>query len=373
MNKNQLCILIAPLDWGLGHLTRCVPIIKHIQASKHKVIFAGNNVQQIFIKNTFPNLECIFLEGYNVTYAKTKTAQIPKIIAQIPRLKKVIKREHLWLQSIIKSHKIDGIISDNRYGLFHSHIPNVLLTHQLQIKSGYGHWVDKFILKLHYNFIDKFQQCWVVDTAEDAGLSGDLAHPHEMPKKAKVSYIGLLSQCDIAIPEKEISDECLVLILLSGAEPQRSMLSSILWNKAIKSDRHIIFVEGSEQAITPTNIPDHIDYHKSLSAEDLKMAIEVASIVICRSGYSSLMDLIAMKKQAILIPTPGQTEQEYLANRMHKKNIFMAATQHKFDIHTSLLNASLFPFAPNNYEACFSQHKAPIDQWLKQLSIAKKV
>ncbi|MCC6187231.1 MAG: glycosyl transferase family 28 [Chitinophagaceae bacterium] len=372
MNKKQLRILIAPLDWGLGHVTRCVPIITHIQEAQHKVIFAGNNVQQAFIKNTFPNIECIFLEGYNVAYAKSKAAQIPKMIAQIPRLKKAIKREHLWLQNVVKSHKIDGVISDNRYGLFQSHVPNILLTHQLQIKSGYSKWIDKFLLKMHYNFIDNFHQCWVVDTTEDTGLSGDLAHPRVLPKKAKTRYIGLLSQCRIAKEKKAKDEDNLVLILLSGAEPQRSILSSILWKKAIKSDRHILFVEGSQQAIAPTIIPDHIDYHKSLSASDLHKAIAAASIVICRSGYSSLMDLIAMQKKAILIPTPGQTEQEYLAKRMHKKKIFMAASQQKFDIQTSLLNASVFPFAQNDFQQLFDMHQAPLNNWFAAIIKAKK-
>ena len=135
MNKKQLRILVAPLDWGLGHVTRCVPIIRHIIALGHQVVFAGNHSQQQYIRSVFPKIDCVLLDGYNVQYAKTRMGLIPKIIAQIPRFKKCIKSEHQWLQSVLKTHHIDAVISDNRYGLYSTQVPCVLMTHQLQIQS----------------------------------------------------------------------------------------------------------------------------------------------------------------------------------------------------------------------------------------------
>lgn len=367
MNNKQLRILVAPLDWGLGHVTRCVPVIKHILKLGHQVVFGGNTNQQKYIKQNFPSIELLFLEGYNVQYAKTKTGLLPKIIAQIPRLKRCIKKEHQWLQNVIKSHHIDAVISDNRYGLYSSHVPCILMTHQLQIRSGMSSYFDKVLLKIHYRFIEKFSRCWVVDVPEDEGLSGVLAHPSVFPK-IETEYIGLLSQC-AGLPEKKKKkeDDFIVLVLLSGTEPQRTILSEMLWKKAIKSDKHFIYVEGSENAIPPSVIPDHISYHKRLSEKELIIAIGAASIVICRSGYSSLMDLLAMGKRAILIPTPGQTEQEYLAKLMHEKKIFMSARQHKFDIQTSILNATLFPYRTIQYGNAFELHKTVLEQWLKEV------
>lgn len=368
MNKKQLRILVAPLDWGLGHVTRCVPVIRHITKLGHTVVFAGNSSQQQYIKGVFPCIEILHLEGYNVQYARTKLGLLPKIITQIPRLKKCIKTEHIWLQKTIKTHRIDAVISDNRYGLYSMHIPCVLMTHQLQIRTGVGTSLDRILLKIHYRFIEKYNRCWVVDVAEDDGLSGALAHPSILPK-IKTNYIGLLSQC-AGIKEKAKKDEdFIVLILLSGTEPQRSILSEILWKKAIKSDKHFVFVEGSENTVSPSVIPEHISYHKRLTEKELFIAIEAASIVICRSGYSSLMDLLAMGKKAILIPTPGQTEQEYLAKLMHEKKIFMSAKQHKFDIQTSLLNATLFPYRAIHYGNAFDIHKKIIEEWLSEIAL----
>jgi hypothetical protein len=144
-------------------------------------------------------------------------------------------------------------------------------------------------------------------------------------------------------------------------------LSDILWKKAVKSDKHIIYIEGSEKTPTPSYIPDHISYHKRLSEEELFVALEAADYVICRSGYSSLMDMLAMGKKAILIPTPGQTEQEYLAALMHRKKIFMSAKQHKFDIQTSILNASLFPYRTIEYGNDFEIHKKVLENWIADL------
>lgn len=366
MNKKQLRILVAPLDWGLGHVTRCVPIIRHISTLGHQVIFAGNNSQQQYIRSIFKKIDCIDLDGYNVQYAKTRMGLIPKIIAQIPRFKKCIKSEHLWLQSAIKTHQIDAVISDNRYGLYSTQVPCVLMTHQLQIQSGLSIHLDKILLKIHYRFIEKFTECWVVDVAEDEGLSGALAHPVSLPK-VKTNYIGLLSQCAAKPIKKKFDEEEIVLVLLSGVEPQRSLLSEILWKKAVKSDKHIIYIEGSEKTPTPSYIPDHISYHKRLSEEELFVALEAADYVICRSGYSSLMDMLAMGKKAILIPTPGQTEQEYLAALMHRKKIFMSAKQHKFDIQTSILNASLFPYRTIEYGNDFEIHKKVLENWIADL------
>lgn len=365
MKKKQLRILVAPLDWGMGHLTRCVPLISHIIALGHQVVFAGDETQRQYVQKTFPELETVYLEGYNVQYSRSRYGLMPRLIGQIPRLKKCIKREHFWLQEIVKLHGIDAVISDNRYGLYHQSIPCVIMTHQLQVLSGLNAYVDRLLRKVHYRFLEKFSACWVVDIPEDNGLSGLLAHPAQLPSLT-VRYLGLLSQLKRQ-PHPQAQEDSIVLILLSGTEPQRSMLAAQLWSKAIKSDRHIIFVEGSEQAQEPSLIPDHISYHKRLNAHELDLALAEASLVICRSGYSTIMDLFALGKKAILIPTPGQTEQEYLAKILHKKKIFMAASQYKFDIHTSLLNAAVFPFRTIDYGDAFERYKGVLADWIKQI------
>ncbi len=366
MDKTSKRILIAPLDWGLGHVSRCVPIIQYIVSTGHQVILAGNESQQKYLQTIFPQLAYLQLNGYNVQYATTKLAFMPKLLMQIPKIRSAIRREYLWLQEQIKIHRIDAVISDNRYGLYSTLAPCVLLTHQLHILSGMGLTVDALVQRWHYQFIQKFDQCWVVDIQENNGLSGMLAHPQYLPK-LPTKYIGLLSQCADQ-PKTMVKQEHYLLVLLSGAEPQRSILFDMLWQQALVYDGKIIFVAGSQSAHIPTYIPAHIQYVPLASAMELSELINGANYVICRSGYSSIMDLTALDKKAILIPTPGQTEQEYLAKYLFRKGMFFSADQAQFELKKTMKQVAAFPFQKNKIDQPFLRFKSVVDDLIAALS-----
>ena len=223
-------ILIAPLDWGLGHTTRCIPLIRHIQQLGHVPVVAGNQAQRTFIEETFGNIENIHLEGYNISYSGWNRFSQAGLLSQLPRIQKTITAEHKWLQQLSHEIKIDGIISDNRYGLFHDTIPSVIITHQLNVLSGLGNITDRAILKIHYSYLNRFQNTWVADAPGEKNLGGKLSHPAVLPRHTK--YIGLLSQFEEV--NSNIDPDHYILILLSGPEPQRSILSRILWQQAIE-------------------------------------------------------------------------------------------------------------------------------------------
>lgn len=367
MSKKQLRILVAPLDWGLGHVSRCVPIIRSLREMGHAVLFAGNSSQQSFVKNHFPDLIFLDLKGYNVRYSRSKRTLLLKIISQIPGIQQSIRFERKWLASVVKEQDIDAVISDNRYGLYHPDIPCVILTHQLQVLSGSGWPLDALLRKIHYRYLQRFSECWIVDVPDrDTNLSGMMGHPSVMPA-LRTRYIGLLSQFH---PEasRPLQKEPEVLILLSGAEPQRQILADQLWKKALTSDHLICFITGSEHSDAPEYVPDHIHFYKRISGELLAKELRQADYVICRSGYSSIMDLIALNKRAILIPTPGQTEQEFLAKHMHRSGLFPEARQQKFDIDTSILNAGLFTYAEHDFSEAFTLHMRVLREWLSVIA-----
>ncbi len=359
-NSNTKRFLLSTLDWGLGHTTRIIPVIRHIQTLGHTVVFAGNEPQRNFINEVFPNIETVRLDGYKVRYSNTSWGLIPSLISQIPRLLKVIRQEHEWLLQYTKKEKIDGIISDNRYGLHNPHIPSVILTHQLQVLTGMGNMCDAIARKLHYSFLNKFNQCWVVDVADIPNLSGKLGHPATLPPHAK--YIGLLSQMEASA---ELLTEEHILILLSGPEPQRSILSQLLWQQTQTLNRKIVFVEGSNDAPTPTHIPPHITYHKLLTHKELQPLIMRAAMVVCRSGYSTLMDLTALHKKAILIPTPYQTEQEYLGKYLHEQGIYYSTPQKDFNLTNALTQAAQFPFKDVGLGSRHEGYKGVTEEWIK--------
>lgn len=356
-------ILIAPLDWGLGHTTRCVPIIDRLLRSGHIPIFAGNDWQRNYIRLTFPGLETLDLPGYEVRYSSNKQQFLSAIGAQIPRIFRTIRQEHDWLLRLARGRSLDGIISDNRYGLHHPTIPSVFLTHQLQVMSGMRGLADRALLRLHIRFISKFPECWVVDLPGGENLGGKLSHPKRQPPNTQ--YIGLLSQ--LAGTNTRPEEEQHLLILLSGPEPQRTILSDLLWQQLSSRREHTVFVEGTKRIPAKTNIPKQIEYHRELTREELLPLLQRASMVVCRSGYSSLMDLVALGKKAILIPTPGQTEQEYLGKYLHGQGVFFCSDQMGFQFEQALEEARHFPFNALSVPGAFALYEQKLDQWIARL------
>jgi hypothetical protein len=138
-------ILVAPLDWGLGHATRCIPIIRELLVQDCDVWLAGEGAQEQLLKNEFPELPFLDLPGYRIRYAKTKRGLLWKMIQQGPKMQQAIRYEHRWLKKAVKEHGFDAVISDNRYGLYHSSVPSFFITHQLTIKSPLGKWTEKIL------------------------------------------------------------------------------------------------------------------------------------------------------------------------------------------------------------------------------------
>ena len=362
-------ILIAPLDWGMGHTTRCMPIIAYLLSLGHVVKVACNQSQRSFIEETFSGIDFIHLNGYNITYSKWNKWAQAGLISQMPGILKTIKSEHKWLKNLVKDQKIDGIISDNRYGLYHSIIPSVIMTHQLRVRSGLGQLADQAIQHIHFKQLERFNNSWVVDNPSKPDLGGALSHSESIPANAE--YIGLLSRFSDLTDTLNTSglknNDSEVLIMLSGPEPQRSEISCILWQQATKYPGKISFIEGREDVLTPVYIPAHISYYKRLTSDQLLPLLAKADIVICRSGYSSLMDLTALRKKAILIPTPGQTEQIYLSKYLDKGGVFYATSQKGFDLAASLKNVDSFPFKTPIPDSSFMLFKQVVKGWVESL------
>ena len=356
-------ILIAPLDWGGGHTTRCMPIISYLRHLGHNPIVAGNATQISIIKDTYNNkIQTVHLDGYNIRYSALNRVLQAGLLFQMPGILSKIKQEHEWLKQAVKEHKLHGVLSDNRYGLHHSTIPTVIMTHQLHVLTGLGSAADGILQRLHYRQLNKFGSTWIADTEAAPGLAGKLSHTEHMPER--YSYIGLLSRfATPVVPEPQGGGG--ILVLLSGPEPQRSILSAILWRQAVTyKGSNITFVAGSKDAQIPDNIPPHITYHKRLGSEALQPLLRAADMVLCRSGYSSIMDLIALGKKAILIPTPGQTEQEYLGKMLHERGAFYSTAQSGFQLDSALKEAGTFLYTPIAATNAYRQFETVVDEWL---------
>ncbi len=273
---------------------------------------------------------------------------------------KTIKAENEWLMHEATYNHYDGIISDNRYGMYHPHIPSVIMTHQVLAQSGMGSMIDNMLRGIHYKRLGRFNVCWVVDVEGTPNLAGKLAHPDVMPANAR--YIGLLSQI-----EQRATSEQHILVLLSGPEPQRTILADKLWEQVKNYNGKIVFVEGSDNVTDKGIIPSHIEYYKRITKEVLEPLIANASLVICRSGYSTLMDLVVLGKKAVLIPTPGQTEQVFLGRHLHKQGMYYCVSQNEFILDDVLADIKNFSFKMPTLKNPHQQYMAVVDDWLDSL------
>lgn len=329
MNRKR--ILVAPLDWGLGHATRCIPVIRELQKQNAEVIIGSNGKPLKILQQEFPDLEYCIIKGYDIKYSRSSSFAAA-IIPQIPKLIYSGFDEHKKLKGLIAELKLDGVISDNRFGLYSNKIPCVFMTHQVGIiMPPVFKWAEYFIYKLNFNIMNKFDCCWIPDFAGTENLSGILSHKYPMPEQTK--FIGLLSRFKKHEPV-EIKNE--LLVILSGPEPQRTVLEEKLLIQLQELNLKTILVRGTPGTETELKAAPNITAVSHLKAEELNIAMMQSKYVVSRSGYSTIMDLGATGKRAMLIPTPGQTEQEYLGKYFHDKNIFYSKSQSEFSLKNAI-------------------------------------
>jgi UDP-N-acetylglucosamine transferase subunit ALG13 len=233
----------------------------------------------------------------------------------------------------MKSLNIQAVISDNRYGLYNKNIHSIFITHQLTIDTPYRS-LTSFIQFLNYQRIENFDECWVPDFKdEQLNIAGKLSHPNKKPK-LPVHYIGLLSR----FTAKKMKIEYDHLALISGPEPQRSLFESKIRKYFPYLNGKKSLVLGKPNKFREAENEDSIEIHNHVEAKELESMIASSKAIVCRAGYSTIMDLIAMKKTALLIPTPGQTEQEYLAERLKEQKWFSASSQN--DLNAAVITQS---------------------------------
>ena len=263
-----------------------------------------------------------------------------KMLTQVPKLVLGIITEYFSLRKIIHSKKIDGVISDNRFGMWNKSIPCVFITHQINIKSPV---FSKLIKKINHFFIEKYNECWIPDFSNNL-LSGELSKIDF--KNDTFKFIGPLSRLE----KKDLHIGYKYCFLISGPEPQRTILENIAKRELEKIKEKSIIILGKTEENNTEKYGIHT-IHSHLKSEELNIALLESEIIICRSGYSTLMDLYKLKKKAILIPTPGQTEQEYLAKYLEKKSIFLSQIQDNFCVQSAYFQIENYAGFNNNIES----------------------
>lgn len=348
LNSENKTILIAPLNWGLGHATRCIPIIKALQENNFTPIIASDGIALELLRKEFPYLKTLELPSYQIEYAKNGKNFKWKLIKSLPKMLEAIKEEKRIVKKWIEKHKIDGIISDNRLGVFSKKIPSVFITHQLNVMTGNTTWITS---KLHQHIIKKYNACWVPDINSQLNLTGKLGHLEN--DSLKVRYLGPLSR----MHKMALAIQYDLMIILSGPEPQRGMLEAHLTEEVKRFDGKVVFIKGIIESEQVKEQIENVTYYNFMKTRQLEQTFNESKKVLCRSGYTTIMDLVKLNKKAFFIPTPGQYEQIYLAEKLQEEGLVPYATQENFKIE-DLSKIDLFKGLPElditvNWEELF--------------------
>ncbi|WP_100611079.1 glycosyltransferase [Confluentibacter lentus] len=334
-------ILVAPLNWGLGHATRCIPIINALLNFGFEPIIASDGDALALLQKEFPDLFSIELPSYKISYSKQKAYFKLKLLKDTPKILKAIKAEKKATKHIVKTNDIVGIISDNRLGVYSKKVPSVIMTHQLNVLSGNTTWLSTL---LHKKFIKHFDACWVPDFEDDNNLSGKLGHDNSI--EIPIKYIGPLSR--FLKKDSEILNN--LLVILSGPEPQRTLLGEKLLEELKKHKEKVVLVNGNIEDEQTVQVVGNITLYNFMTTNQLEKTINESELIISRSGYTTVMDLAKLGKKAFFIPTPGQYEQEYLAKRLLELNIVPFCNQNDFTLDKLEQSKHFKGFESFNYE-----------------------
>ncbi|QOI98454.1 MAG: glycosyltransferase [Flammeovirgaceae bacterium] len=323
-------VLVAPLNWGLGHATRCMPVIRHLLEQGHEVLLASDGEALKLLSEEFPGCRNFELPAYSPRYTESNSL-VPVIARQLPKFRSAIRDEHEQLAGLIDKENIHAVISDNRYGAWSDKIPSALIIHQLNLlMPAPVRWISPVVNALHRRLMRRFKFIWVPDT-EDSALTGKLS---ATPQIENVRFIGPLSRL---MPPVDFSYRYDLVAVLSGPEPQRSLLEQILREQLPESGLAWRLVRGVvKDNSTEDGQAAILDY---LPAYKLNKLINETAVVLARSGYSTIMDLYKLGKKAILIPTPGQPEQEYLATQAMEKGYAVSMHQHVLSVKSAFAQA----------------------------------
>lgn len=322
-----------------------------------EVLLASDGIALDLLKAECPHLPAFELPSYRIRYESSN--MIRNIALQLPRITYAIRAEQWATERLVSEHGIEGIISDNRYGCFSKRARSAFVTHQLhlQVPTAVLEWTVNRVLR---RALKKFDDIWVPDVAGSPNLSGKLSHIQD-PLPPKVRFIGPLTR----FQKYESSPEYDVAVVLSGPEPQRSILEQRLLEQAMALPRKFIFVRGKTQSKEHYFVSENVEVVSYLTSNDLNDVLLASKVIVCRSGYSSIMDLTALGKKALLIPTPGQTEQEYLAHYLSAQQLFASQPQDTLDLEAGLNGLTRTTgfrerFDPEAFER-------PLEEWLERV------
>jgi uncharacterized protein (TIGR00661 family) len=331
-------VLVSPLSWGLGHATRDLPIIRYVLARGHHVTILACGRALSLLKQEVPQCDFVELEDYPTPYSHTRYF-VPKFLAMAPVMWAAVIREGLRVRGrILRERPVDLILSDNRFNVRSPDVPSYIISHQLRFMTPHALRAFEFVTEYFNHFYLKdFDRVIVPDFADpDQNLSGRLSHRTRWLRPEQIYYAGVLS----STARMDVPEDVDLFFSISGPEPQRTQLEEIVLAHVKDLDaRRIVVTLGKPEVKEVRQLDDRITVYGFLDRAGQQEMLNRARLVVCRSGYTTVMELAELGKKALFIPTPGQTEQEYLARYYEERGFFHSVSQYELDLPRDIARA----------------------------------
>lgn len=337
---HQKKVLLCPLNWGLGHAARSIPIAREFQKQGYSVDFASDGAPLELLRKEFPTARFFELPGFRITYPTNNI--VINVGRKMIQFITALRAEHKVVREIVDQHKYDIVVSDNRFGCYSPDTYNIFITHQVNIMTSSG-LLDPAVNIFNHHYIRKYHQCWIPDYPNSPGLTGQLGHDHILPH---ARYIGPVSRFSRARRPERFR----LAAVLSGPEPQRSLLEKQLRQQLSRFPFPTVLIGGVVSDDVPVQREENMTHYPFLTSQELNEVMLESHIIVCRGGYTTIMDLVALGKKAICIPTPGQTEQEYLTRLYEEKRYFLRQEQHDLDLASALERIDAYTGIPMDIE-----------------------
>ena len=366
-------VLVAPLDWGLGHATRCVPVVREFLRAGAEVELAVVKANANFFREVFPELRQRLAPSYNIVYPKHGYNMALWLLKNSMHLNSVMRYEHHFAEEMVERHGYDVLFSDNRFAFYSKNALSIYMTHQRRIAFPRAFAAfERIGVMWHANIMRKFDEVWVPDLEIYPGYAGSLSHSGATPGDKPMRYVGTLSRfsdwdagenagnalgnalgkaptpvdlerdVDLmsvsefmahsanvewnAVPRvralgKQASGmraAYKVVAVVSGVEPARTQFEQQLREALQQISGQHMMILGKPSVEQKTWTEGNIEFHTHLATNDFAEAVKRADFVVSRGGYSTVMDMAELGAKCIFVPTPGQFEQIVLARDLSK-------------------------------------------------------
>ncbi len=339
----QLKVLFAVAAWGLGHATRDLVLIRELLAAGHEVTILSTERALQLLRSELGS-RCSYLELPDIPKPLSRKALFfyVKMSLSMPAVFWTFYREHQFVRQVARSQRFDRIVSDTRYGVFLREIPSYHIVHSLrQIVPGRPREIEIMVELVQKRLLAGARRILIPDQREN-GLAGDLCHNLNCFDGHNLEYIGILS----SVKRRPVQPDLDYFVTVSGAEPQRSIFEKMVLQQAYDLPGRVVIALGKPDVPLSVTSDGRVDVYSYMGRGQQEEMMNRARLVVSRSGYTTMMELAELGKQALLIPTVGQSEQEYLGAYHEKLGTMHTVTQPHLSLVRDVEAASSYSGIP---------------------------